>query len=155
MDVERSEVVQKASVVTAVLVVLEAVERMAQTVVRKGQRSMNASVDMLTAGTLATWVLALITRVRELERLQRTNDGHKVWHAAAQETIRERGERAEKAEAEVERLRALLSEVVGYFTEKGYPGEACLRTGWIRVGTVDEWRAALDGGTPVPSEEEA
>lgn len=47
--------------------------------------------------------------------------------------------------AEVERLRALLDEVLGHFTQKGHPGEPCVRTGWIRERTLAGWHAAVGG----------
>lgn len=51
--------------------------------------------------------------------------------------------------AEVE---ALCDEVLNSFTEKGHPGRACLRTGWIYVETVERWRAAALGEGDRPAE---
>lgn len=41
---------------------------------------------------------------------------------------------------EVERLRALLTDVVSRFTIPGHPGRPCLRTHWIPVEKVEKWR---------------
>lgn len=46
---------------------------------------------------------------------------------------------------ENERLRALLREVLGSFTERGHPGHECLRTPWRSVEWVAEKRAAVTG----------
>lgn len=48
------------------------------------------------------------------------------------------------AEVEVIRLRILLTSILSYFTEKGHPGMACLRTPWLRVQTIEEWRAQIE-----------
>lgn len=54
--------------------------------------------------------------------------------------------------AEVDRLRAALDQqreqldmVLARFTQKGHPGEPCLRTGWISERTVKAWREAARG----------
>lgn len=47
----------------------------------------------------------------------------------------------------VARLRTVLADVLGCFTERGHPGHPCLRTGWQDVEQVAEWRAALGGGS--------
>jgi hypothetical protein len=47
------------------------------------------------------------------------------------------------AEADARRLRELGTEIVGHFWQHGHPGAPCLRTGWVGVGAVAEWRAAL------------
>lgn len=47
----------------------------------------------------------------------------------------------------VEELAAALTEVLSEFY-KGHPGGAWLRTGWVRVGTVARWRAALHPQEP-------
>lgn len=51
--------------------------------------------------------------------------------------------RADTAEAEVKRLRALLLEVLAEFKRRGHPGEPCLQTGWVRVTRVQAWRAGV------------
>jgi hypothetical protein len=50
-------------------------------------------------------------------------------------------QRAEAAEQRRDQLGATLEEVLGHFIHKGFPGEPCIQTGWIRVQTVDRWRA--------------
>ncbi|WP_194821282.1 hypothetical protein [Micromonospora sp. S-DT3-3-22] len=42
-----------------------------------------------------------------------------------------------------ERLAAALTSAVRQMCITSHPGEPCLRTGWVRVTEVDEWRAAL------------
>lgn len=49
----------------------------------------------------------------------------------------------EAVEAENERLRSLLTEVLGHFTQPGHPGRACLRTHWIAVEKVEGWWASV------------
>lgn len=48
-----------------------------------------------------------------------------------------------QAQAETSRLRALLAEVLAEFHQPGYPGQACLRSGWIPTGTLASWHAAV------------
>jgi hypothetical protein len=47
--------------------------------------------------------------------------------------------------AENERLRALLGEVLGHFTQKGHPGEPSVRTGWIPEKWLARWQLAARG----------
>jgi hypothetical protein len=55
------------------------------------------------------------------------------------------------AEADARRLRELGTEIVGHFWQHGHPVAPCLRTGWVGVGAVAEWRAALaTGDTTTP-----
>lgn len=54
-------------------------------------------------------------------------------------------ERSEAAEARRDELATLLGEVLNHFVHKGHPGESCLSSGWVRVSTVEKWRAALHG----------
>jgi hypothetical protein len=42
-----------------------------------------------------------------------------------------------------DRLAATLKEVLAHFTHETHPGQRCLQTGHVPVGTVDRWRAAL------------
>lgn len=49
-------------------------------------------------------------------------------------------------ERRVVELETLLDEVLRTFVHRGHPGQACLQSGWIPVGTVDRWRKALGGG---------
>lgn len=53
--------------------------------------------------------------------------------------------RLRNAHAAAEELASLLTEVLGHFTQKGHPGRACVRTGWISEATVDGWRATVYG----------
>lgn len=39
----------------------------------------------------------------------------------------------------VVKLQALVAEILARFTERGHPGEPCLRTGWVRESTVVGW----------------
>jgi hypothetical protein len=39
--------------------------------------------------------------------------------------------------------RDLLADILRTFTERGHPGEPCLRSGWVRESTVNAWRAQL------------
>ena len=48
----------------------------------------------------------------------------------------------DELQAENERLRGLLDEVLATFTEHGHPGSPCLRTGWHTVERVEAWREA-------------
>lgn len=51
--------------------------------------------------------------------------------------------------AEVERLRALLADVLGSFTQSANLGGRCLRTGWVPEDVVEQWRrAAGTDGAP-------
>lgn len=57
---------------------------------------------------------------------------------------------AEHAEAvalqgEVDRLRAVLADVLGNFYEKGHPGYEGIRTGWVRVDQYARWQLAARG----------
>jgi hypothetical protein len=50
---------------------------------------------------------------------------------------------------EVERLRALLADVLGSFTQSANLGGRCLRTGWVPEDVVEQWRHAARGdGAP-------
>lgn len=42
--------------------------------------------------------------------------------------------------ARVDHLEALLAEVLEHFTQRGHPGHPSLRTPWIAVEKVAEWR---------------
>lgn len=53
------------------------------------------------------------------------------------------GDMHREAEERLTETRAVLHEVLSHFVHKGHPGEPCLQTGWIRVRTVDHWRATL------------
>ncbi|MGW2813321.1 hypothetical protein [Streptomyces sp. NPDC001415] len=46
-------------------------------------------------------------------------------------------------EAERDRLRTTLDEILRRFMHKGHPGEPCLGVGWISERTVAHWRATL------------
>ncbi|MFF5451849.1 hypothetical protein ACFY40_11490 [Streptomyces sp. NPDC012950] len=48
-----------------------------------------------------------------------------------------------RAEAERDAARNTLAEVLQHFVHKGHPGEPCLSSGWVRVATVEKWRAVL------------
>jgi hypothetical protein len=43
---------------------------------------------------------------------------------------------------EVGRLRELVTELLGCFTQPGHPGEPCRRTGWISEKQLTAWRQA-------------
>lgn len=46
-------------------------------------------------------------------------------------------------------LEKLLAEVLGQFTQRGHPGEPCLRTSWIREDRVAAWwKAGLHWSRP-------
>lgn len=45
--------------------------------------------------------------------------------------------------AELHRVRATLAEAVRQFYEHGHPGYPALRSCWVRVSTVERWRAVL------------
>lgn len=47
------------------------------------------------------------------------------------------------AERAVEDLRALTLGILGHINEKGHPGQECLRSGWIPVGMVADWRSQV------------
>ncbi|MGI5223545.1 hypothetical protein [Actinoallomurus sp. CA-142502] len=47
-----------------------------------------------------------------------------------------------------DRYRALATEILSHITQHGHPGEACVRTGWLREETVAVWRAALTEDLP-------
>lgn len=50
---------------------------------------------------------------------------------------------------EVERLRALLADVLGSFTQSANLGGRCFRTGWVPEDVVEQWRHAARGdGAP-------
>jgi hypothetical protein len=44
----------------------------------------------------------------------------------------------------MEELEKALDEVLRSFHERGHPGYAALRSGWIREDRVAHWRAVLD-----------
>ncbi|MFD5058235.1 hypothetical protein [Streptomyces sp. NPDC058394] len=81
--------------------------------------------------------------------IRETVDDQLRLQTKVQELLRDnkqlRGEQAACITAELQRnrLAATLREVLDHFTEKGHPGELCLRTGWLREDTVAQWRAAL------------
>lgn len=52
---------------------------------------------------------------------------------------------ADRQATELERLRGTLDEVLQHFTQKGHPGEPCVRTSWVQVYRVASWRRVLDG----------
>lgn len=54
------------------------------------------------------------------------------------------------AQRERDQLATVLAEVLRHFTERGYPGAPCVRTGWVRADTVDRWRSVVqhDVGRP-------
>lgn len=42
-------------------------------------------------------------------------------------------------DARIAEALALVDEIIGKFNEPGHPGEPCIRTGWIRHGTIKAW----------------
>lgn len=48
----------------------------------------------------------------------------------------------------MQELEKVLDEVLRSFHERGHPGCAAVRSGWIREETVARWRAVLDRGRP-------
>lgn len=58
------------------------------------------------------------------------------------------GDELRDSERRLAETRTVLDEVLRAFVHKGHPGEPCLQTGWISVGTVERWRAVLY--PPVP-----
>lgn len=73
------------------------------------------------------------------------------WQAIAQQRERELktvGEARHRAETERDQMHATLADILSHFVHKGHPGEPCLQAGWIRVRTVERWRAALNGNAP-------
>lgn len=49
---------------------------------------------------------------------------------------------ASKTIEEAQQLRGLLDTILGHFTERGHPGRECLRTPWLHIETVEQWRTA-------------
>jgi Holliday junction resolvase RusA-like endonuclease len=84
----------------------------------------------------------MLELVRELEGLRAELDAALTAMERAVED-RDRMERvaAMKTAAELERnhLRRLAAEMLSHFTVKGHPGEASVRTGWVRESTVLRW----------------
>lgn len=52
-------------------------------------------------------------------------------------------ERVAATQARSEELRSTLVRVLSHFTERGHPGEPCLRTPWLTEKAVARWQAAL------------
>lgn len=52
-------------------------------------------------------------------------------------------QRISQLEGHRRRLSSVLSAVLGQISERGHPGEPCLRTGWISERTVTGWRMEL------------
>jgi hypothetical protein len=53
------------------------------------------------------------------------------------------GDQLRDSEQRLAETRTVLDEVLRHLVHKGHPGEPCLQTGWISVGTVERWRAVL------------
>lgn len=58
-------------------------------------------------------------------------------HAASAEA-----EEADRLRGELARVRHVLTDVVGCYTEQGHPGRPCVRSGWVTVEQVTLWRTA-------------
>ncbi|MFD7996864.1 hypothetical protein [Streptomyces mexicanus] len=92
------------------------------------------------AGDLAEACKTERRRADQVEELLR------VAHETSNRSEAERA-RADRIRAEAQRDRdqhaAVLAEVLRHFTEHGHPGAPCVRTGWIRTSTVDQWRSVV------------
>jgi hypothetical protein len=82
---------------------------------------------------------------RDLEALRRAAESVAGFQALEESLIAE----CNRLRAEADRLRETLREVLSGFYERGHPGFDGRRTGWVRVDTLDRWRAALGPDAPV------
>jgi len=91
----------------------------------------------------------LRTDLAEAERLAGEQDEalREITEFASRSAARvdELTEGLAKADDRNRQLKAVLDEVLGSFTQQGYPGEPCLRTGWIGTRIVARWRRIAAG----------